>query len=269
MNQRLFEYTDYKDFLRDRISTYPNKGRGVRRQLAAALKCQNTYVSHVLSGDHHLSLEQGESAARFLGLSSDEAEYFLSLITLNRAGTVELRRMFEQILQKKRDEDLELKKRLRIKKTLSREDQSIYFSHWHFAVVHNALTVPSLRNPQAIAQRLKLKIATVRKVLDFLLSRGLVTEAEGSFAPTGKEIHFERQSPLIAQLHRNFRLLAMRSLEEESPSDLHYSAVVSCSAADLVLIRKKLTRALEECADVVRASPEEEIVSISLDWFVV
>src|SRR3989344_6270394 len=91
----VFDFSDYKEFLRAWIDEKGHKGRGLKTKLAQAIGCNSTYVAHILHGKSHLSLEQGEAAARFKGLDTKEKHYFLLLIQLGRAGTVELRRYFE------------------------------------------------------------------------------------------------------------------------------------------------------------------------------
>ena len=83
----LLEYRNYKLLLNDLIDTYPASGRGVRRRLAEAIRCQVAYVSHVLSGNYHFSAEQTEAASGFFGFSKDESEYVVLLVAHNRAGT--------------------------------------------------------------------------------------------------------------------------------------------------------------------------------------
>ena len=89
----LFEQTDYKAYLLALIATYPSKGRGIHRSMAEAIRCQVAYISHVLAGDYHFSIEQAEASARFFGLSRAESEFFVLLVSHNRSGTTELREL--------------------------------------------------------------------------------------------------------------------------------------------------------------------------------
>jgi uncharacterized protein (TIGR02147 family) len=262
-----FDHRDYKVYLLALIATYPNQGRGVRKGLAEALRCQVAYVSHVLAGAYHFSPEQAEAAARFFGLSPEESEYLVLLVAFNRAGTHELRAFYERILGTRVAEHQSLKTRVKIKETLDREDQAIYYSHWYYGAIHMLLTIPEFRTRDGVSRRLGLSARRTAEVLDFLVSRGLARKDGGTYLPTNAVIHLEGDSPLIARHHSNWRMTAAASLGDEKPSDLHYSGVVTCSVEDLPRVRERIARCLEECMEIIKPSKEERLAGLCLDWF--
>src|SRR4051812_25177835 len=68
--------------------------RGFRKRLAAAIGCQSAFVTQVLSGPAHLSLEQGLRAAEHFGLRGEKQRLLMLMIEAARAGTPELQRYF-------------------------------------------------------------------------------------------------------------------------------------------------------------------------------
>lgn len=267
MKNTIFEYSNYKSFVNALILSYPKEGRGQRKALAEHVGCQVAYITHVLSGDNHFSLEQAEAVARYFALTRDEAEYFLLLVQQNRAGTQPLRKFLDHNIKEKRSKHLLLKNRLKIKETLDHEAQSVYYSSWQFAAVHMALTIPSLRTPKAIADRLSLSEARALEILEFLCLKGLAVKEFNQYKTEVPLLHLEVESPLLAKHHSNWRLRALAALDDPTKDDLHYSLVFSVAQKDLPKIRETITQALEACASVIKPSKEEELVSLCVDLF--
>src|ERR1035437_9824680 len=195
MKTSLFGYRDYKKYLLDQMRTRPRAGRGFKKALSKTIGCQTAFISHVFQDRAHFSLEQGEAISRYLGLSPAETRFFLLLIDFTRAGTPELRRVLKQELDLLEEQSLVIKQRVAVKATLSREDQSVYYSAWYYAAIHVGITIPELRTAET---------------LQFLVSVGLATEKEGRFHPGQTLIHLERDSPLISKHHSNWRMQAIR-----------------------------------------------------------
>lgn len=267
MKKSIFEYHNYKKFIIDLIDNSPSEGRGRRKALAESIRCQVAHITHVLSGENHFSMEQAESAARYFALTKDETEYFLLLVQHNRAGTVELRKFMDGLLQELREKNSLLKGRLKIKDTLSREDQAIYYSSWYYAAVHMALTVPTFRSSEKIAEKLGLTAARVQEILEFLLQKGLAHKIANQYRTEKPFLHLEKNSPLISKHHANFRVRALQALDHERNHDLHYSLVFSVEKKDLPKVRECLVKALEGCAEIIRPSREEELACLCIDLF--
>ncbi|MNL63272.1 hypothetical protein D3C87_1873970 [compost metagenome] len=80
-------------------------------------------------------------------------------------------------------------------------------------------------------------------------------------------LHLEKDSPLISKHHSNIRVRSMQSLDYAHDKDLHYSLIFSVAEKDKAKLREKLTQALEECADIILPSKEEDLAVLSLDLF--
>jgi uncharacterized protein (TIGR02147 family) len=266
-NPRIFEFRRYKDYLAAWLRAQPKRGRGMQSRLARAIGCQPAYVSQVLSGAPDLSLEQADRLSRHLGHTTEERRYLQLLVQRARAGTPSLREDLEEQLAQARERQLVLKDRLKIR-SVREADQPRYFSSWHYAGVHVALTVPALRTRDAIAAYLGLPAARVAEVLDTLVSMGLARrERDGSYATGEARLHLGHDSPLIERHHSNWRLQAIRALDRRRAGDQHYSSVVTISREDALRIREDLVAAIEKVKKSVKDSPAEEIYCFSLDFF--
>ena len=95
----IFEFKDYKQFVRHMINTQPVLGRGSVKRMAEALRVHPSLISQVLKGTKEFTAEQANDVAVFLNLNELETECFLCLVDIERAGTSRLK----TFLQNKRD----------------------------------------------------------------------------------------------------------------------------------------------------------------------
>lgn len=267
MNKSPFEFQDYKAYFLARIEGAPNQGRGLRSRLAEAIGCQVAYVSHVLAGDKHFSIEQAEASARFLELREDETEYLILQVELARAGTQSLKKYLSRQMQKCLGQYQEIAQRIQISDTISVVDQATYYSNWHYQAIRTLVTIPEFRITQTIAERLGLEVERTNEVLSFLLSKGLIRESPGGYLATEKQIHLQRSSPLINKLHANWRVRTLTALERNRLEDFHYSGVVTLSQADMRRVREVLVTALQNSIAIIKPSNEEKLCVLGMDFF--
>jgi uncharacterized protein (TIGR02147 family) len=262
----VFEFLNYKEYLRQLVGSRRQKS-GVRSQFARALGCQPTYLSQILYSNPDLSLEQSELLSNFLGHTEIEKQYFILLVQRERAGTLSLRNFFDNQIQKLVESRFDLTKRLGGKTVLSQENQSIYYSSWHYAAIHIGLTIPNLRSMNGLAEAFQISKRRVGAVLEFLCQSGLAKEHEGFFIPTEKQIRIGRSSHNIFKHHSHWRQQAIEALEREAISDLHYSGVVSLSDTDVRKLKDRLLEVIDEFVNVVSSSKEEKLYCFNIDFF--
>jgi uncharacterized protein (TIGR02147 family) len=263
----IFDYMDYKDYLRDVLEARAENKRGERSKLAAFVGCHTAYVSQVLNGNPNFSLEQAEMINRFLGHSKDQSLFLLFLVQFARAGTASLRKTFEDQLQALKEKQFVLKDRLEFKKSLSREDQVTFYSSWHYGAVHVLVSVPGCHTERGMSEYLGLPVERVAEILQFLMGVGLVVRKEGNYRIGTTHIHLESDSPMISKHHTNWRLQAIRSLDHLSKKDLHYSSVITLSKTDADQAKEILVKAIEKVRAVVKASKDEEGFCYAIDFF--
>lgn len=264
---RVFEFTQYKQYLRSSFETLAKTRKGVRSRFAEALKCRSGYVTQVLNGDAHLSLEQACFANEFLGHSEDEASFFLLLVTYARAGTQELRKAMKRQIDKAREHQLNMKNRFSVERQMSEQEQAVIYGSWHFLAILTLLTVPGYQVKERIAEKLTLPARKVSEALRFLEEAGFVTSKAGMYVPGVKRTHLPKDSPLITTHHLNWRLKGLQAIENPLDQNLHYSSVVSLSEADSAIVKNRMIQAIEEIAGVIGPSKEEKVYSLCMDFF--
>ncbi len=262
----LFDAKDYKSYLKHVLSREPFK-RGGRSQLAHALGCQSGFITQVLNGASHFSLEHGMKINKFLRHSQEEAHYFLLLIQQGRAGSKDLEEYFQKQLNEIQSKRREIKERIGVRSEITEKEYALYYSHWYYAAIHVLTSIPAFQTKAAIAKHLGLSEELVGDALTFLNALGLVKPTATGYTIGETRIHLPPNSPLISKHHTNWRVEGIKSLERQNPADLHYSAVVSLSKADTEKIREIFLDALSKSEKILTHSPEEQLCGIALDFF--
>jgi uncharacterized protein (TIGR02147 family) len=263
----IFHLSNYRLVLKKKIEALPKKGYGQARKLAAYLNCHTTHVSQVLSGSKDLTLEQAILATEFFGLSEEESEYFMLLVQLDRAGNEPLKKNIQKKISKIRDHASELVNRLSKNVVLTEAQRAIFYSDWSYAAIRQCTSIKGLQDVDSIGKHLVLPKKHVVKVLDFLVETGLCKQESNRFVIGPSATHLESTSPWVRTHHMNWRQKAIANLNQEYASKLHYTAAMTLSAQDAVLIREMITKFLEEVDTVVLPSPSEELHCLNIDWF--
>lgn len=267
MNFNLFNYDDYKVYLTERITYQAGLDRSYRTKLSEFVQCQPSYLSQVLNAKPDFTLEQAHRLNQFFLHDKVEARFFILLVEKSRAGTKDLKQFFQdQILEAKKAR-FDLKKRLKDTEELNEKDQNKYYSAWFYSAIHVIVAIPEYQSVSKISQRLNLPEELVVEALSFLQESGLLEDHEGKFVVTKKRIHLERESTFIQRHHINWRSQALQSAEKNLTTDLHFSSVVSLSKADFEKVKEIYVKAIHSAREVIRPSPEEEIMAMTLDVF--
>lgn len=262
----VFEFRSYKGFL-TLITGGKQTRRGMKAKLAQAAGCQPTYISQVLHGQAHLSLEQAERLARHLKFTPEETQYFMLLVHRDRAGTEDLKKFYLNQMQQILERRLNVVNRLGEKNSLSEEQRGIFYSSWHYLAVLIGLTIPKLRTREALASYFQISLKRIDTILEFLYQTGLAKKEGNKIQVNTTEIRLGKDSPHIFRHHTHWRQQAIESFEREGISDLHYSAVVSLSKEDVLRLKDRMLENIKSDVEMIKISQEEEIYVYSVDFF--
>ncbi len=268
MNVTVFDFSDYRAFLKQLLKTHPKKGHGVRSVWAKAMNCQVAFVSHVLNGLYDFSIEQAEALSRFVGFNEDETEFFLLLVQQERAGTHQLKKFYSQLIHKKLTKRENVRDRMKIKDNLSLEDQAIYYSNWIYQAVYILLTIPEFQNsPDQIAEYFHTPLTKIREVLEFLETRKLIVFEDGRWTVQNMFLFIDKRSPLFSHHQASWRQKAIESIYQNLQEEIHFSSVFTISETDVVRVRELFLKVIESSTNIIKPSKEEKLFSICIDFF--
>lgn len=267
----IFEFFDYRKFLRSYVKSRPRNGRGELTRICERLSIPTSLMSQILAGSRELTLEQGLALSKYLGHTELETDYLESLILLERASTEDLRKRVRARIEKLKRDGLLLGKRMAVAKELSEEQLATFCSAWTYSAIHlltsltahgkDGLTVDE------IAQKLKMDRPKVSEQLSFLCHAGLCVQEGDRYVMGGQSTFVKRESPHLARLHSNWRIKAIHDFEKRSEEDFMTTAQVSLSRKDFLVIREKLLEVIKFASERVKDSAPEDVAFLNIDWF--
>jgi uncharacterized protein (TIGR02147 family) len=262
----VFDFEDYKNYLAQSLDT-KGASRGKRSRLAKVLGCQTAFVSQIINGNSHFSLEHAIRINDFLGHNEEESQFFMLLVHHGRAGSRGLKDYyFKQMSQVLKKREI-IRERIQVGNNLTEDAQVRYYSCWYYVAVHILLSIPKYQTKAAIAEFLKLSLSAVSDCLGFLVASGLATVTSDRYRIGTTRIHLGQDSLLVNKHHTNWRMRAIHSLDVPSKGDLHYSSVISLSESDGAKVRAILLDAIERTEPILKESKEEAAFCMALDFF--
>jgi uncharacterized protein (TIGR02147 family) len=262
----IFEFDNYKDLVRERIKTFPRRGHGQYLKIAKLLNIHTTMVTHIFKGDSNLSIEQALKISDYFAFSALEMDYFIALVQHERASNQQSRAYFAQQLSTLKSRALNLGERLKTKKTLTEHDQAIFYSAWYYSGIRLLCAIHEFRSAEAIADKIRLPLATVARAVEFLISTGLLREENGRFVVGETLTYIHRDSALVSKHHLNWRLRAIEQLDYIPEEDLVFTNSIAISEKDFLRIREEIVKLLETYKEIGDPSPSEQLCFLTIDW---
>lgn len=263
----IFDYQDYRKFLRSWVLARPKQGRGEWSRIAKHLGVSSTMISQVMNGERHFSQELASELGDFLGLTEEETSYLFLLIDYQRAGTHQLRAKLKKRVEGEQKRAAQLARRLKKDTEISESTKAVFYSDWVYSGVRNLSSIDAFGDADSIAARLGLSRSQVQKVLEFLLQEGLCKVEDGKIVVGPQRTHIGSDSPWVAQHHRNWRLKGFDSMGEEREKNLFYTGPMSMSEETAAQIRQEIPSFLERIYKLIHPSPSEVVRCLNIDWF--
>lgn len=264
----IFEFNNYRNFLKTYIKQKPKRGYGEATRIAKHINVSTTFFSQVLSGIKQLSVEQTQDLSEYLGLSELESEYFFYLVNLDRAGTQNLKKFYEKKLQLLKADSLKLTKRVEVKKILSEEEKSIFYSSYLYsAILLFTSTKETGVTLEEIENRFEIKRKRSAEIMRFLTDCGMCKIEKSFFKLGTQSTHAGTESIHHTKHHVNWRLKAIQKTESLSEHEMMYTVQVSLSQKDFIQLREEMVQFIKKFLDTIHPSPAEDIANLNLDWF--
>lgn len=263
----IYEYSNYRRFLKQWMSSQPKKGRGLASKMAAHLRVSSTMMSQVLNGDRHLNLELASELGDFMALNPEEQEYFFLLIDYERAGTPGLKNKLKKKLQSEQTKAAKLEERLKVDRQLSEQANNLFYSNWLYTGIRNLAAIAEFNDIDAIAERLQLPRIQVQKVVAFLLQHELLILEKGQLISGPQKTHLRADSILVSKHHQNWRLQGFQQMHFQSEQNFFYTGPMSLSKELAEEIRREIPGFLEQIYKRLGPSPSETVRCLNIDWF--
>ncbi len=262
----IFEFKDYRKYLKKRISMMPKRGRGELSRIARTLGIHNTMMSHVMKETADLTLEQTLRLADHWGLNTIERDYLVELVNWARASDTNSREFCANRIEAIKHQAQDLKTRLQAQNELSEADRAFYYSSPIYSFVRLLSAIPRFQTFEALEKETQLAPRKLRAVVDFLVSRNLCVEESGRITYADTLTYIEASSPLVGRHHLNWRGKVREKLENLRDEDLVFTFPTTISDADFQTLRERLVQFISEFKKVTVPSPSEQLYCLNLDW---
>ncbi len=263
----IFDFDDYKEFVKKKIDSMPKKGYGQFRKIALALNMSTVAISLVFKGERNLTEEQGLDLTEYLALTPKESQFFLLMLRKARAGSYKLAQYYQKELEGYQLQMQQLQHRLPQNIHLSESVKNRYYSDCLYAAFRIAVGIKDLQTLDALAKYFKLSIAKASDICDFLSENGFVIMQAGRILPTTQRFHLEATSHHIRWRQIQWRLKGFNKMELADNSNLFFTAPMCISSADAKRIKRELTQFIEDLSKSVGKSKPSVLYCLNIDWF--
>ncbi len=260
----VFDYLDYRAFLRDTYAHKKAHGRGFSFRAfsrRAGLKAPN-HLKRVMEGERNLSAASAKKYAAALGLDGDAAKYFCDLVAFGQAKTTAARSAaYERLTGFKGYREAQ-------KLDMA---HAAYHANWYLPAIREmVLRVDFDPDPAWIADHLRprVKVEDVERGIEVLLELGLLERADGTLrqpqgtVTTGAEPHGVH----IANFHRQMMDRAAASIDLFAPEDRDISSLTLALGPDgLRRLKERLRRFRRELLALSELEENEASMVIQLN----
>lgn len=263
----VFEATSYRQFVRDSlIGKEGNERRGLARGLSLSLHCHPTFISQVMQEKAHFSPDQAYGFCQYMKLSRFESDFFIDLVSRDRAATPALKKYFQERLNRHLERTTDFKERWNTSHRLTSQDEFTYYESWLPQAVHMLCCLPRFQQITTLATALGIPLETLFKILGKLEKFGLIQKKRGKYVRSKDWVHLGKDSPLTPLLHKNWRNKTIESLGKES-SGIHYTSLISLSKKSAEDLKRKIVEHLEAYRAEILKSEDEEVYVHLVDFY--
>jgi uncharacterized protein (TIGR02147 family) len=264
----IFEYVDYRQFLRDFYAAQKAKSRAFSHRAfsrKAGLRSSN-FLSLVMKGERDLSAEMAPRFAKACGLSKREADFFCDLVAYGQAKTTDEKQRWHERLARFR--------KFREAHRLVGE-QTAYHAHWYMPAIRELVGLPGFTEaPRWIASALEPAISErqAAEALETLCRLGLLLRDERGKLRQAQALLTTGPGPLGHQVfvyHHGMIDLAKRALDHLPREERDISSLTLCVAESaLPLLKRRLREFRQELLQLAEqeASPER-VVQLNFQMF--
>lgn len=263
----VFNYLDYRLFLKKYIQNLPKKGRGEMNKMAAHMSIHPSLLSQIISLERNLTSEQAHLLCEYLGLTILETDYFINLVHFQRAGTAQLKNYFKDKLKILKESSLNLSKNIKQDLELNDEDKSIFYSHWHYMALWLYTSIDQGKKLEDIVNHFEISRERAMNILSFLVMKGLCQLENNLYVMGSQSIHVSSTSPHVYRHHLNWRIKSIEVTDKILNEDLMYTAPMAISKSDFMHIRSEFVKMIKEISTIAVDSKAEDLFYLGIDFF--
>lgn len=262
----VFRYLDYRAYLAAFYAAKKKRGFSFRAFSRSAGLGAPNYLKLVIAGDRNLTPSMATRFADACGLANDAADYFICLVELNQARSVEKRNAaYERLTgfaRYRRAHRIDLA-------------QAAYHSKWYLPAIRELVVSPAFReDADWIAETLwpPIKAQEAKSAIETLLELGLLQRdshdrlrQHNPVVSTGAQT----QSLHIANYHAQMLDRAKASMELVPAASRDISSLTFCLSEDgIAKLKQRLAEIRRELIELAESQSDRgQVVQLNLQLF--
>jgi uncharacterized protein (TIGR02147 family) len=260
MSQSIFEYGNYREYLKDYYAYSKLKNKNFSFRVFARLAGFNSpaTLKRVMEGERNLSVESIQKFAKALKLNKEETLYFRSLVLMNQAAhSDEKLRYAKEIASLGKFRKLQPLKNLQLK----------FYSKWYLTIVREMVCLPDFQeDPEWIARKLHPSITKkeAASAVEELLELELIKRnGEGKLVQTDNHVSTgdEVTSAFLIQYHKEILKRAAESIDSVTREKRDISSMAIGVSKDVALkLKEMIQKFRREIVEVCSQGDRVEVV---------
>jgi uncharacterized protein (TIGR02147 family) len=262
----IYQFDHYKDYLVAWIESQKNNGRGQINIIANAINIKPSLLSAILSTERNITMEQAIELNQYFKHEELESEYFIILVSLDRAGTYKLKDHYlkqKAVILKKSEK---IKSRIKFENSVTEEQRTKYYSKSLYSLIRILSSLEAGISLEDIMKLTKENNSQVKDAIEDLLEFGLIREQDKKFFSTNKNIHIGKESPHYIHHRSNWLLEQMQKSPSSSSRNLNFTCPCTISLNDFEKIKSILLDSIAKSHAVIDQSPAEMMACLTIDF---
>lgn len=259
----IYSYEDYRLYITAMLDS-ELFGRGSRQRLAQFIECQPSFISQVLSGKNELSLEHAHKMNVFFNHSTPDAQYFMLMVLLSKAGTFELQKFLREQMRDVRDQQMQIHKVVQ-KGELHQDDVLYYYSNWLCISVHMLATIPKYQDPKELQRKLGASDHEFMETINFLSRTELIQIVGGRIEVGEAHVHLKKTSPHAQSATVLTRLKVLDKLKLSDPRAVNFTSNFTISQKAYADLKKRILDFVVELDEHIQRDEPEQFCTLVLD----
>lgn len=223
--QRIFEYDDYRLFLKDYFRVKKLEVPFFSQRYFAKKSGFNAhnFCTLVIQGRRNLAIDSIQKIIKGIGLKGRSATFFENLVYLNQAGTLADKEHYFQRVKKagRKTEFYQMNK-----------EQFFFYEKWYYPVIRELMVLADWKDDYSVLSKMvrpPIAPSEAREAADLLLNTGMVKKDEnGRYALSDEFVTSARVPEFIKKkARRDVLLKGIETIDTITPSEKYaaYSTV--------------------------------------------
>lgn len=241
----VFDYTNYRDFLRDGYEFLKLKNPAFSEnafvQAAGLGKNSRGYLGLILKEKRNLANKTIIGFSKVLKLSSQESIYFENLVYFNQATTDEDKKFYFERMQASIQG-------IRSKKFEILEGQYRFVNNWHYLAIRELVNLSDFEESESyIYKKLKKRVdkKSIMQAIDDLINLGFITRNQkGKLVQSDSIVTFndtKENFKNTTKLHTKYLEVMKEMMEQEGYENRSAQLLtISCSQEDFESLREEI-----------------------------